>query len=346
MSYKKQFLEWTVPKADIPTGEPVGYEIELSPHPNFYPISYRFSSFDEIKAIKTGRLFYSLDNGVTWIDYPLGDGGQAFTTSHMLRLLVHASESSFILALRGNILYKITADAVDLTQTYTISQDVSTLNVNGKRDEAYLTGSNNALYKLNVFPEISPENFSLNLNNNPLDIIVDSERNSFWQIDNDKVCLKGEYGEQEFCIEYPFDIGDIDIDHSSSSSSSSIGYSSSSSSSSQSTSSSSSIDSSSSSSLRNSSSSSSVTSSNSSMSSSTSTSLTSSSSSSSSTSIKFSSSSSSSFNVPCDCDSWTRSDGSGYIFEEQGQIILASVDMGNSNNCEKIYGIATGRARA
>lgn len=235
MSYRKQYFEWDVQANEVISGVPVGYEVEFSQNPRFYPILYRITTFEEVQGeTLQGKFYYSLDNGATWVDFPLGESGMAFSQPYKMRLIVAAAETGYIFAQRDAIIYRLTGDGRSIIDSYEISGTnlVNQMEIQERDDVLCLVGSNNTLYKLFAGENVAPFSNSLNINENPLAIAVDSYRKSFWEINESTVCLKTMNGEEIFCLENPLTPIDVDYSSSSSSSSSSFGYSTSSSSSS------------------------------------------------------------------------------------------------------------------
>jgi len=228
--FKKQYIEWDVPIAQVQIGIPVGYEVELALNYAFHPVTYNLTTFDE-DAI-ADIFFYSLDDGGTWIDYPLGDAGKIFTTAYKMRVAVDFARSNFIFSLNDNIVSQIRPDCHEVLQSFTIegSGNFDSIEVN---DYFLSLLRANILVRYSVKDlNISPYQWSLNLNSTPLCVSIDDARQTLWQIDNTKFCLKDWEGNSIFCEDLPFEIDVNFSSSSSSSSSSSLGYSSSSSSSS------------------------------------------------------------------------------------------------------------------
>lgn len=244
MSYRKQYFEWDVEANEVLYGTPVGYEVEFAQNALFYPILYRITTFEEVTGeIIQGKFYYSLDDGETWVDYPLGENGMTFSQPYKMRLVVRATETGYIFAERDAIIYRITGDASSIIDTYSINNvDVfSEMDIQEQNDVLCLL-NNDTLYRIYVGESIEPYSNSLNLNSSPVSVAIDSYRNSFWEINPSYVCLKNLNGEIEFCVENPLGPIDVDVESSTSSSSSidsssssttsssSVGYSSSSSS--------------------------------------------------------------------------------------------------------------------
>ena len=88
MSQNIKEIIWDIPKKDVQIGVPIGYEAEFSLNNHFSPILYRLTTYEEITASTVGTFYYSLDNGETWINFPVGEGGQAFYQSYKMKLVI------------------------------------------------------------------------------------------------------------------------------------------------------------------------------------------------------------------------------------------------------------------
>jgi hypothetical protein len=218
MSYKQQIIEWDVPLSEV-TSEAIGYEIEFSSNHHFYPVQYVLSTFDTLdhKVPLQGTFFYSLDNGVNWVDYPLSEQGQLFTTAYKMRVILDIGNIGYIFAEKNGTIYKITGDGKKNVGNYTISDFTSSAFENDGKNNLYIGGQNKTLYKIDS--DLKPSN-SINIHNNPLGITIDSSRNQFWQIDKTKIYLKDLEGDTIFSLNLPFEI-DEDFSSSSESTSSS-----------------------------------------------------------------------------------------------------------------------------
>ena len=230
MSYRKQYFEWDIKENEVLTGIPVGFEVEFAQNPRFYPVLYKISTFEEVTGEIQGTFFYSLDNGETWTNYPVGEAGMAFSVPYKIRLVVNVTETGYLYALTSSIIYKITGDGRSIVDSYEVEGVVlNDIDIQEKEDVLCLIGENKTMYRIFSGESIEPYSNSINLNDNPLSIAVDSYRKSFWEIGVNTVCLKNMHGETVFCLENP--LSPIDVDYSSSSSSESSSSSSSSSSS-------------------------------------------------------------------------------------------------------------------
>jgi len=229
MSYKRQVLEWDVPSSEVQVGIPVGYEVEFSLRSLFQSITYSINTFDEVTASLQGVFFYSTDGGETWVDFPVGESGQAFYAPYKIRLIANASEFGYIFAEKNGTIYRVRGDAKEVIDSYTIGSFTSTgFDIDIRDNTLYVSGQEKTLYKIATDETLRPSNYSINIRENPLGIVVDGSRDSFWQVERDQICLKKLSGETVFCLDIPY----IDVDYSSSSSSSNSSGSSSSSSSS------------------------------------------------------------------------------------------------------------------
>ena len=255
MSYKTEYIIWDV--EDVQVGIPVGFDVELSQKLSFTPVIYSLNTYKENQTALGEGFEYSVDDGTTWLSYPLGETGMTFYSPFKMRLKLNAAYAGCLLLENNGIVYKIRSDGVATVETYDTGNRelISDIDMDEKNGILYLMGTS-TIFRLNTKIQLSPYDNSLPISaeDDVLGIVVDGQRSSFWQINRKSVCLRDLYGEEQFCLPLP----DIDVEWSSSSSSSSFSSSSSSSSSSsESSSSSSSIDSSSSSSSNSSSSSSS-----------------------------------------------------------------------------------------
>lgn len=228
MSYRKQYFEWEVTENEVLTGVPVGFEVEFSQNPRFYPVLYRISTFEEDIGEIQGKFYYSLDNGATWVDYPVGEAGQAFNQPYKIRLSVQIAETGYIYALRNSVVYRIVGDGRSIVDSYEIEgvDNFSDIGIQEKDDVLCLVGNNNTMYRLSIGSGLEPYSNSLNINSDPMAIAVDSYRNSYWEIGAEKILLKNMHGETIFSLDNP--LSPVDLDYSSSSSESSSSSSSSS----------------------------------------------------------------------------------------------------------------------
>lgn len=238
MSYKNQTIEWDVPEADVQIGVPVGYEVELSQNSFYNPILYKLNTYNETTASIQGVFFYSLDDGATWIDFPIGEAGQVFYSAYKMRVVINAGNTGYIFAEKNGVIYRIAPDGSEVIENYTIDDfSSSDIGIDTKTNALYVSGQESTLYKVDTHQVLQAGDNSVNLQNEALGIAIDGTRDSFWQVDRSRVYLKDFEGDTIFSVATPFD---IDVDYSSSSSSSSSSFSSSSSSSSSQSSSSSS----------------------------------------------------------------------------------------------------------
>jgi hypothetical protein len=227
MSNKKQIFEWEIPEKDVQYGIPVGFKVELSQNPNFYPITKTYSTFFENETFRT-QFFYSLDNKDTWVEYPKDEIGVEFYQPFWMKLEIYQSDTNFIIGNAKGVLYKINSNCNEIIEEYNFDLERNySLALN--KNISFLSGQNNTLYGFDFKNEIKPYKNSINLKDNPLDVVIDTSRNSFWQVNQTNVSLKNLFGDEIFSIDFPF--GKIDVEQSSSSSSSSSTSSSSSSSS-------------------------------------------------------------------------------------------------------------------
>ena len=200
MSYVKQKVEWTVPLSEVQVGVTIGYIVEFSTTPYFYPITYRLTTYEEEIGSIAGTFYYSLDNGVTWIDFPYG--GQSFTTSYKMRLIVNSANEGFIFAEQDGIVYRIRGDNLSIIDQFEVdSFSTSCFEIDSIRNDLYLTGQNKTAYKVSTTDGLKYGDNSINIHSNPLGILVDGIRDSFWQVDTTKVCLKDLEGNELFCVD-------------------------------------------------------------------------------------------------------------------------------------------------
>ena len=219
MSFKKQYIEWDVPLDEVQIGIPIGFDVELSQNRIYAPVTYRLSTHKESSALYYSRFYYSLNKGLTWIAYPSGNDGFAFYQAFKMRLEVNADNAEGLVAYSSGTVYKISADGSSILDELEINIPfVYDIGYGTKSDVLYLTESS-TVYRINNHNSLKPYDNSLNvLGEIAMGVVVDEVRNSFWQINQESVCLRRLDGEKLFCV----DLGEeVDIDHSSSSSSSS-----------------------------------------------------------------------------------------------------------------------------
>jgi hypothetical protein len=98
-----------------------------------------------------------------------------------------------------------------------LNDEIIDCSVDTKNNIAYFSSSS-TIYRVNVNGDNWFQN-ALNVQNDGIiGTIVDAERQSFWQINENTICLKNLYGEEIFCLD--IELESMDIDYSSSSSSS------------------------------------------------------------------------------------------------------------------------------
>lgn len=207
MSYKKQEFEWSVPLSEVQVGIPIGYEVQFSQKPSYYPVLFTLTTYKEVTESAQGTFYYSLDNGATWIDFPIGENGHAFYSAYRMKLVVNSAETSYIFAEKSGSIYRITPDGSRILETYTIDDFTSSAFENDARNNTlYTAGQNNTLYKVESYQKLEEGDNSLNIHSDPLGIVIDSTRRSFWQINRDKIFLKELDGDAIFSINLPFNI--------------------------------------------------------------------------------------------------------------------------------------------
>ncbi len=226
MSRKKQTYEWDIPISQVLSGKTVGIEIQLSQDANFKNIYSHYSSFDEITAGPAGRLTFSLDDGETWEDFETLSPvtlGESFTSKFRLKFEIFASDVECIYAIRGGVIYKISPDGRSIINKIDISGigECVSLEYNTLKSALCLTSEKTTMFRISTKDGLSYYDKSINIGSTPLSIAIDESRNSFWQIDRDKICLKNWKGEKIFCLNNPLDEL-LDMDNSSSSSLSSV----------------------------------------------------------------------------------------------------------------------------
>jgi len=204
MSYtKQQIIEWDIPIENV-LNVPIGYEVEFSSDQYFVTSLYRITTFEEVTAVLQGTFYYSLDNGVTWIDFPRGESGQLFTQAYKMRLVVNTAYNGEVFSELQGTIYRIRADLKSVINHYDIASFNSTgFEINNKNNTVYVSGTNKTLYAIDSGLTVGD---SINLHSNPLGISVDSSRNIFWQIDRRTVDLKDLQGNLIFRYVLPYDI--------------------------------------------------------------------------------------------------------------------------------------------
>ena len=217
MSYRKQYIEWDVKDFQ---NSPVGFEIELSQNSVFFPITYHLTTYEESHEHYAARFFYSLDNGITWIDYPYGTGGATFTEPFRMRLELNANNAGGVVVYNGESIYKLTASCGQVLSSFVVDISGLTDTGYGNKSNTLYMAAGSTLYRVKTDPKLEPYDNSLNVSGESLlGVYVDESRGSFWQINRDSVCLKDLNGMELYSVSLGMD---IDIDFSSSSSSSSI----------------------------------------------------------------------------------------------------------------------------
>jgi len=230
MSYKQQQIEWDIPEASVQVGIAIGYELEFSQNSFYNPIIYTLTTYNESTASIQGTFYYSLDDGTTWVDFPIGEAGQVFNSAYKMRVVINSANSNFIFAEKSGTISRVASDGSAVLEEYTIDTFTSgDISINSQNNAIYLVGQDETIYKTDTYQKMRAGDNSINAQANPIGIAVDGTRDSFWQIDHNKIHLKELNGNEIFSLDLP---QTIDTDYSSSSSSSSSQSSSSSSSSS------------------------------------------------------------------------------------------------------------------
>ena len=164
MSIRQQQIEWDVPELEVQIGVPIGYEVELSLKSYFEPVLYRITTFEEVTGAIQGTFFYSLDDGVTWINFPVGEAGQAFYSAYKMKLVINAANVGFIFAEKHGTVYRIRADGAEIIEQY----EVGTFNSSGfeidpRVNSLYISGEDRTLYNIDTIQELVPGDNSINL---------------------------------------------------------------------------------------------------------------------------------------------------------------------------------------
>lgn len=202
MSYKTQEFIFNVD--DFQYGVPIGYEVEFSLKSSFSTILYKISTFEEPEGEFQGTFFYSLDDGETWVNYPVGEQGKTFTSAYKMKVLINSSNINYLFAEKGGTVYKIRSDIKEIIDSYEIDITSSGISVDSKNN-LYVYGDNKTLYKIDTKDQLKPADYSINILADPLGIVIDDARRTFWQIDGDKVNIKDMSGKLIFSkkIRYP-----------------------------------------------------------------------------------------------------------------------------------------------
>jgi hypothetical protein len=146
-----------------------------------------------------------------------------------MRVIVKEAFVGNVFAERDGTIYRIRGDCRGVIGTYSISYGrINGIGIDTRNNDLYAYGNHETLFKLDTTQSIVPSDNSLNIDVEPLLIAIDGERDSFWQVNKNSVCLKSINGDTKYCEHLPFDL-EVELS-SSSSSSSSLGTSSSSSS--------------------------------------------------------------------------------------------------------------------
>lgn len=236
MSYRKVYLEWAIDEDSLLDGVPVGFEVEFSRDKHFHQITTTLTTFNETDPYGAYQFWYSLDEGITWTQYPWGDQGYTFTSPFRMRLEINPSNLGYNLSLHNGVLKKISADSKEIIDSATLTFEDNIIDADQYEDVLYLIGAN-TLYKIDGLT-MEPSNNSLPLlTDKVIGVISDESRKNLWQINKTSVWLRNVYGDILWDVSIPEIYGAIssssswDISETSSSSSSSISESSSSSSS-------------------------------------------------------------------------------------------------------------------
>lgn len=184
MSYNHPEIIWT---ENTPESVSVGYEVEFSLRSSYGITNYKVTTYEEIKA-EIGKFFYSLDNGETWVAFP--KAGKIFYDSYQMKLVINVAEGSYVYAEKYGTVYKISGNLGKVLDQYIIgSFDSSSFTID-KQNNLYISGQNKTLYKISTKEELGPGDSSLNIHSNPLGIVIDGSRKSFWQVDDDVLYYK------------------------------------------------------------------------------------------------------------------------------------------------------------
>lgn len=222
MSNRKLYFEWSVSGDEVQDGVPVGFEVQISNNPTFYPICYTIRTSGEIDGPLSGKFQYSTNNGTSWTNYPTTESGVVFNSDYKVRVKIEVFESGFIFASKNGKIYRITPDGKTVVEEYTKPfGQINGISYFDKDNDIWMRSADRVIYKTNTKPIFSQRANSVNAEFDPIGMIVDQNRGTFWQIGRDKVCLKNKNGRSFFCIKLPkFENEYIDEDFSSSSESS------------------------------------------------------------------------------------------------------------------------------
>ena len=99
--FKDQFIEFDV--NSFQPGIPVGYRFYLSLYKNLNPLMYTLTTDLEDRSDKN-TFFYSLDGGINWFDYPLGDVGKIFNSPYKMRVKINSARAGFVICERNSSL--------------------------------------------------------------------------------------------------------------------------------------------------------------------------------------------------------------------------------------------------
>ena len=227
MSFKSQIIEWDVPIEDVQVGIPVGYAADLSLNPSFKPVLYSLTTYQEGHIAIDGTFLYSLDDGVTWIEYPRGEDGLAFTTAYKMRLIIDSANVGDIFVEKNGTVYRVRPDAYGELENYQIGEFTSNgFDIDGSVCNSLYVSSEDqkTLFLVDTTSNLEAGDNSLNLHNDPLGIAVDGSRDLLWHVARSSVLLKDL---DDGGLIMTFNIGE-DISPEEFSSSSSFGFSSSS----------------------------------------------------------------------------------------------------------------------
>jgi len=213
--FKNQYIEFFVPLSEIDVGISIGYEIELSVVNNTTTKIYRLTTFE--KTANPNTFYYSLDN-ITWVPFPLTESGHTFNTAYWMRIKINSGLSGYIVVSNGGQISQIRPDCNEIIKTFDFninSDDIADIESN---ENGIYFINNSTLYRLRSDKEEIEPYESINLGTNAYSFSIDESRNTFWQIDKNKVYLKDFNGDEYKSFSLPVDLI-VNTDSSSSSSS-------------------------------------------------------------------------------------------------------------------------------
>jgi len=187
MSYTSKYLELDVKPNYNQIGIPVGYEVEFRQQTEYYPVLYHLSTFQD-NAIQN-VFYYSLDNGATWLNYPLGETGKAFYDKYKIRVNISDAVQENLFVIVDQYLSRLSANAGKIIETYdTKISNISIVSIDDFQNYIYIY-DNNTIYAFSTNDSIKFVR-SLNLSSSALDIVIDGTRKIFWHVTETSIILK------------------------------------------------------------------------------------------------------------------------------------------------------------